>query len=99
MSTIVREHAIPLGDSACLTGFAAVAAEAGDYETASRRLASVRAAVPWPFRTPLDTLIYRQTARLVRQALDPETATRCREAGAAVSTTAALDEELASLAR
>jgi predicted ATPase/class 3 adenylate cyclase len=99
MSTIVREHAIPLGDSACLTGFAAVAAEAGDYETASRRLASVRAAAPWPFRTPLDTLIYRQTARLVRQALDPETATRCREAGAAVSTTAALDEELASLAR
>jgi predicted ATPase/class 3 adenylate cyclase len=94
MAKIVREHAIPLGESACLTGFAALAAAAGDFETASRHLASVRAAAPWPFRTPVDTLVYRQTARVVREALDHETARRCREAGAAVSVSEALDHEL-----
>ena len=41
-------------------------------------MASVRAAAPFPFRTPPDVLLYRQTLRSVRAALDPETAARCR---------------------
>jgi predicted ATPase/class 3 adenylate cyclase len=95
LTAIVREHAIPLGEPTCVTGFAALAAKAGDYETASRLLASVRVAAPFPFRTPADVLIYRQTVRAVRDALDPETAARCRAEGAAIPVSRALDEQLA----
>jgi hypothetical protein len=92
---IVREHAIPLGEPTCVTGFAALAACSGDYETASRLLASVRTAAPFPFRTPADVLLYRQTVRAVRAALDPTTAARCRAEGAAITVTQALAEQLA----
>jgi hypothetical protein len=95
LAAIVREHAIPLGEPTCVTGFAALAAKAGDYETASRLLASVRTAASFPFRTPADVLIYRQTVRVVRGALDPETAARCRTEGAAIPVSQALDEQLA----
>jgi predicted ATPase/class 3 adenylate cyclase len=99
LAAIVHEHAIPLGELTCLTGFAALAASTGDYETASRLLASVRAEAPFPFRTPADVLVYRQTAREVRGALDPGAAARCRAEGAATPVSKALDEELAKLAR
>jgi hypothetical protein len=96
MASEVREHAIPLGEVACLTGFATLAAELGDYEHASRWLASVRgSATGFPFRTPVDGLLYRQTARLVRGALDAETAARCRSEGSRIPVSEALDAALA----
>jgi hypothetical protein len=39
-------------------------------------------------------LLYRMTLRTVRRSLDPETAARCRSAGAAMSVSEALDAEL-----
>jgi predicted ATPase len=97
LAAIVREHAIPLGEPTCLTGFAALAATAGDHEEASRLLASVGAAAPFPFRTPADVLLYRQTLRTVRTALDRDTAARCRAEGAAITVSQALDMQLAEL--
>jgi hypothetical protein len=92
----VREYAIPLGEQACLVGFAALAAERGDHETASRRLASVTASA-FAGRTGVDILIYRQTARAIRDALDPATARRCRDEGRLVKVRDALDTEMARL--
>jgi predicted ATPase/class 3 adenylate cyclase len=92
-----REHAIPLGEPSCLVGFAALAAERGDHETASRHLASVMAVSTAPFRTPVQRLIYRQTARAVRDALDPATARRCRDEGKLIKVSEALDKEIARL--
>jgi hypothetical protein len=94
---VVREHAIPLGEAACLTGFSALAAGTGDYERASRNLASVKSSAPFPGRTSVDFLVYRVTARTVRGALDPETAARSRAEGAAMPVSEALDAELARL--
>ncbi len=95
LTGIVREYAIALGEASCLVGFAALAASTGDFEKASRLLASVRAAAPFPFRTPVEALLYRQTARVVRDALDPDTAARCRAEGATTPVSEALDAELA----
>jgi hypothetical protein len=95
LAAIVREYAIPLGEPSCLTGFAALAASRGDYETASRHLATVKAEAQFPFRSPADALLYRQTARTLRNALDPSTASRCRAEGAATAVSRALDDELA----
>jgi predicted ATPase/class 3 adenylate cyclase len=92
---IVREYAIPLGEASCVVGFSAIAANAGDYEAASRQLASVKAAGVFPFRSPADVLVYRQTARVLRKALDPATAARCRAEGAAIPVRKALDDQLA----
>lgn len=98
VAAIVRDYAIPLGEASCLTGFAALAATLGDHQTASRLLASVRSSAPFPFRSPPDALLYRQTARSLRDALDPDTAARCRAEGAAIPVSKALDEQLAQLA-
>jgi hypothetical protein len=68
----VGEYAIPLGEVSCLLGFAALAATTGDRETASRHLASVKAAGRYPFRTPADVIVYRQTVRAVRGLAQPE---------------------------
>jgi hypothetical protein len=97
VAAIVREYAIPLGETSCLVGFAALAAATEDFDRASRLLASVKAAAPFPFRTPVEVLVYRQTARAVRYALDPDTATRCRAEGAAVAVSNALDAELSRI--
>jgi predicted ATPase/class 3 adenylate cyclase len=98
---INREYAIPLGEVSCLIGFAALAAAAGDNEDASRHLASVRASVrpaaPSPFRTPVEVLLYRQTVRKVRAALDPHIAARCRAEGAEIPVSQAVDVALARL--
>ena len=97
LAAVVREYALPLGEPSCLVGFAALAASAGDHERASRHLASVRSAAPFPFRSPAEALVYRQTARALRAALHPSTAARCRAEGAAIPASQAVDEELARL--
>jgi predicted ATPase len=94
---VVREYAVPLGEVSCLVGFAALAAATGDHEKASRHLATVRNAAPFPFRTPVEVLLYRRTARAVRSALDASTAQRCRAEGAGISVQQAVDAELARL--
>jgi hypothetical protein len=96
-TAVVREHAIPLGECSCLVGFSALAARAGDYERASRGLASVKGSGAFQERGPVDYLVYRITARALRGALDPETAARCRAEGAAMPVSEALDAELARL--
>ena len=95
LAGIVREYAIPLGEQSCLIGFASLSANTGDHETASRLLASVKAAAPFPFRTPVEVIVYRHTARALRSSLDPNTAARCRAEGAATPVSRALDAELA----
>ncbi len=95
--SVVREYAIPLGEVSCLIGFAALAVSAGDYERASRHLASIRSTAPFPFRTPVEVLVYRQTVAAVRSALDPDTAQRCRAKGATIPVIRAVDAELAQL--
>ena len=96
-TALAREYAIPLGETSCLVGFAALAADDRDYETASRHLATVRSAGAFPFRTPLDVLVYRRVRAAVAEALDRDTTERCRAQGAATSVSVALDIELARL--
>ena len=96
-TALAREYAIPLGETSCLVGFAALAADNRDYETASRHLATVKSAGTFPFRTPLDVLVYRRVRAAVAEALDRDTTQRCRAQGAATSVSAALDTELARL--
>jgi predicted ATPase/class 3 adenylate cyclase len=96
-AAIVREYAIPLGEISCLLGFAALAVATGDHETASRHLASVKASGPFPFRTPAEAIVYRQTARALRGSLNPSTIARCRAEGAATPARQALDAELSRL--
>ena len=96
-TALAREYAIPLGETSCLVGFAALAADDRDYETASRHLATVKSAGAFPFRTPLDVLVYRRVRAAVAEALDRDTTQRCRAHGAATSVSAALDTELARL--
>jgi hypothetical protein len=96
-ASIVRRYAIPLGEISCLLGFAALAAATGDAETASRHLASVKAAAPYPFRTPAEAIVYRQTVRALRGSLNPSIVARCRAEGAATPVSQALDAELARL--
>jgi hypothetical protein len=95
VAAIVRDYAIPLGEASCLTGYAALAVKLGEHERASRLLASVKGSAPFPFRSPPDALLYRQTARGLRDALDPDTAARCRAEGRAIGVSQALDAELA----
>jgi hypothetical protein len=96
-AAIVREYAIPLGEISCLLGFAALAAATRDHETASRLLASVKASGPFPFRTPAEAIVYRQTARALRGSLNPSTIARCRAEGAATPARQVLEAELSRL--
>jgi predicted ATPase len=95
LAAIVQEYAIPLGELSCLLGFAALAAATGNHETASRHLASVKAAAPFPFRTSAEVIVYRQTVRALRGSLNPSTVARCRAEGAATPVSQALEAELA----
>jgi hypothetical protein len=97
LAAIVREYAIPLGELSCLLGFAALAAITGDHETASRHLATVKGAGPFPFRTPAEAIVYHQTVRALRGSLNPSTVARCRAEGAETPASQALDAELARL--
>jgi hypothetical protein len=96
-TAVGREHAVGLCEASCLIGFSALAASAGDYERASRNLASVTGSGVFQARFTVDVLVYRMTARALHGALDPETAARCRAEGAAMSVSEALDAELARL--
>jgi predicted ATPase/class 3 adenylate cyclase len=95
VAAIVREYAIPLGDVSCLIGYATLAANDGEFETASRHLATARSAGAFPFRTPLEILLYRTAVAVVRDMLEPDIAQRCRAEGAEISVDEALDAELA----
>ncbi|MCU1450472.1 MAG: Adenylate/guanylate cyclase [Acidimicrobiales bacterium] len=97
LAAIAQEHAVPLGEASCLGGLAAVAVAEGDHERASRLLATLRNAAPFPFRTPLEVLLYRRSGRAVGAALDADTIRRCRAEGAATSVGEAIASELLRL--
>jgi predicted ATPase/class 3 adenylate cyclase len=97
LTTLVREFAIPLGEASCLIGFAALAIDENDVERASRLLATVRSAARFPFRTPLEVLVYRRCVQAVGRALDSDAARLCRAEGAATPIDDALDAELGRL--
>jgi predicted ATPase/DNA-binding SARP family transcriptional activator len=95
MAKVVREYAIPRSEASCLVGFAKLAIDSGDYERASRVLATVRSSAPMPFRNMMDHVLYRQCVGAVVKALDGKSAARCRLEGTAMSVHEALDAELA----
>jgi hypothetical protein len=92
---LVREHAIPLGEPACLIGFALLALDRGDYARASRLLATVGAGGFFPFRSHNESLLYRRCVAAASAGLDPDTRRRCRDEGADLTVTEALNNELA----
>jgi hypothetical protein len=92
---IVREHAVPLGEPACLIGFALLALDGGDHARASRLLATVRAGGFFPFRSHIESLVYRRCVVAASAGLDTATKRRCRDEGAALTVTNALNNELA----
>jgi hypothetical protein len=104
LTSIVRNHAIPRGEGACLIGFAKVALDRGDYARASRLLAVVKSSVgggarPLDARWPgcgslLDALVYARCSEVLRDVLDPETARTTEAETAALSLKGALDAEL-----
>jgi class 3 adenylate cyclase len=77
-----RETGQPHSQPAALTGFAKLAFEAGDFEEASRLLATVRTA-PRPFRNMMDEVVYVQLVEALRNRLDAATRKRCRAEGSA----------------
>jgi hypothetical protein len=92
---LVREHAVPLGEPACLIGFALLALDRGDHARASRLLATVRAGGSVPFRGQIEYLVYRRCVVAASAGLDRDTRRRCRDEGAALTVTEALNNELA----
>jgi hypothetical protein len=104
LTSIVRDHAIPRGEGACLIGFAKVALDRGDYARASRLQAAVSSSAgaggrPLDSRWPgcgslLDALIYARCSEVLRDVLDPETARTTQAEGSALSLRQALDAEL-----
>jgi hypothetical protein len=92
---LVREHAIPLGEPACLIGFALLALDRGDHARASRLLATVRAGGSFPFRSTIEPLVYRRCVVAASAGLDPGSMRRCRDEGAALTVTEVLNNELA----
>jgi hypothetical protein len=57
MVKVVREYAIPRSEASCLVGFAKLAIDSGDYERASRVLATFRSSAPMPFRNMMDRVL------------------------------------------
>jgi hypothetical protein len=96
---MVRDFAAPRAGVPCLIGFANIALDRGDYARASRLLASVNASIgpedeALPFGTLTDLVVYDHCARVLRDALDPESARATQAEGAALSVKEALDAEL-----
>ena len=85
--TIMERTRIPGGIETSLIALAAIALQRGDPEKASRLLAKAAAGI----RNLSAGAALRHYVHLVRQALDRETARRCRAEGAAMS----IDEALA----
>jgi hypothetical protein len=97
LATFVRDYAIPRGEAACLVVFAKVALDRGDYASASRLLAVVKASVDpmeRPVVTPLDALVYDHCTGVVGEVLDPEGPRTTHNEGSALSVKEALDAEL-----
>jgi predicted ATPase len=95
MARVVREYAIPRSEASCLVGFAKLAVDSGEYERATRLLATVRASEPMPFRNMMDYVVYRQCRSAVTAVLDGQTIARCRLEGSSTSVPDALEAELA----
>jgi predicted ATPase/DNA-binding SARP family transcriptional activator len=95
MAKVVREYAIPRSEASCLVGFAKLAIDSGDYERASRLLATVRASALMPFRNMMDYVVYRQCRGVLTDVLDHQTIARCRLEGTSTSVHDALEAELA----
>jgi hypothetical protein len=95
-SSVVRDFAMPRGEAGCVTGFAKIALDRGDYARASRLLAAVEASMG-PGETQLrsfDALLYAQCSKDLRDVIDPETARTTEARGAVLSVKEALDAEL-----
>ena len=86
----VRRTNIPALVESCLAAFGWVAAIRGEFERASRLLAACGGYV----RTPSLFALDRYYIRIVRNALDSETARRCRAEGSAMSRDEAIAEAL-----
>jgi predicted ATPase/DNA-binding SARP family transcriptional activator len=95
MAKVVREYAIPRSEASCLVGFAKLAIDSGEYERASRLLATVRASAPMPFRNMMDYIVYRQCRGVLTDVLDDRTIASCRQEGTTISVHDALKAELA----
>jgi hypothetical protein len=96
LASVVRDHAMPRGEAACLVGFAKVAFDRGDYARASRLLAAVSSSAGpgnTPFRSAFDALVYVHCARVLGDVPDPYVQTIQAE-GAALSLKETLDDEL-----
>ena len=85
--TITERTRIPGGIETSLIAFAAIALQRGESEKASRLLAKAASGI----RNLSAGAALRHYVRLVRQALDQETAHRCRDEGLAMT----IDEALA----
>jgi hypothetical protein len=99
LAAVVRDHAVPYGEAACLIHFAKLALDRGDPPRASRLLAAVKASAgpnTPPFRTHFDALVYFHSTRQLRALLDQDSARRYQTEGAVLSCSRALDAELAS---
>jgi hypothetical protein len=98
-ATVVRDHAVPYGEAACLIFFAKLALDRGDLRRASRLLAAVKASAgsnDRPFRSHFESLVYFYCTRQLRSLLDEDSARRYQMEGAVLSCSLALDAELAS---
>jgi hypothetical protein len=99
LAAVVRDHAVPYGEAACLILFAKLALDRGDPPHASRLLAAVKASAgpnDLPFSTFTESLVYFDCTRQLRALLDQDSARRYQREGAVLSCSRALDAELAS---
>jgi hypothetical protein len=96
MTSVVRDFAVPRGETACLIGFAKVALDRGDYPRASRLLAAVNSSARLEdrFFRHNDALVYDHCTQVLRDVLDPQTARATEAEGSALSLKEALDAEL-----
>jgi hypothetical protein len=108
LTEVARDSSLPNGARSCLIGFCTLAIARGDYQRASRVLASIEATrrkhrpdrqpIP-PVRTQLEMDMYVRCARLLRSVPDQDRLGEYREESAALSVSEALDAELAAIGR
>jgi predicted ATPase/class 3 adenylate cyclase len=88
----VRRTNVPAVFETCIATFAWVAAVRGEFERASRLLGASGGIL----RSPALAALQRHYVRIVRSALDAETARRCRAEGSAMSRDEAIAEAIRS---
>jgi hypothetical protein len=94
LATVVRDHAVPYGEAACLIHFAKLALDRGDPGRVSRLLAAVKASAgpnDRPFRSHFESLVYFYCTRQLRSLLNQDSARRYQMEGAVLSCSRALD--------